>query len=258
MADEKGLGGIALTDHDTLDGIHDFLNCDASEDLLRVPGVEISTEYLELEAHILGYYIPYGASSLKTQLRVLEKSRKERLPKMVKRLEEIGIDVDQERLDEILTGVGTPGRPHLARMLVESGVVESWQDAFDKYLAAGRPAYVKKERMNSIQAIELIRRLGGIPVLAHPLTVRTENLRGFVEDLVGAGLGGLEAAYDYGHLKITTDLRVVEQIADEMKLLKTGGSDFHGDPSHAELGEVTVAVGVIERLKEGRIEHESD
>ena len=248
-ADAMELGGIALTDHDTLDGLKEFMECNASSQLHRVPGVEISTEHQGVEAHILGYYLPYGPSSLRTRLRALEKSRRERLPKMVRKLQQIGIEVDQDRLDQSLEGVGTPGRPHLGRVLVESGVVKDLQEAFDKYLASGRPAYVKKERMDSIEAVRLIRHFGGIPVLAHPLLVRAENLRGFVQDLLDAGLVGVEASYDYGKLDVTADAVDIELLADEMALLKTGGSDFHGDPTHADLGQVTVSVDVVEQLR---------
>jgi predicted metal-dependent phosphoesterase TrpH len=140
---------------------------------------------------------------------------------------------------------------------VESGIVGSLQEAFDKYLASGKPAYVKKERLDSIEAVRLIRHHGGVPVLAHPRIVRTQDLRAFVEDLSEAGLIGLETVYHYGKIDVKSDAAEVEKLADDLALLRTGGSDFHGDPSHASLGQVTVSIDVIERLKERGVIDES-
>lgn len=250
IAASKDLGGIALTDHDTIDGLAEFMDCESPDSLVRVPGVEISTELQGAEAHILGYFVPYGPSSLRTRLRELEKSRKERMPRMVRKLQTLGIEIDQARLDEDLEGVGAPGRPHLARALVEEGVVDDTKEAFDKYLARGKPAYVRKERMDTIEAIRLLRHYDAVPVLAHPFIVNTESLEEFIQVLVDEGLGGLEVAYDYGHLRVNNDIQRLERIARSSGLVMTGGSDHHGDSSHASIGDVTVPVSVIRDLQD--------
>ncbi|TFF83962.1 PHP domain-containing protein [Candidatus Thorarchaeota archaeon] len=246
---EKDIGGIALTDHDILDGNAEFMECSASRNLQRVPGVEVSTEHDGYEAHILGYFVHWGPSSLRTRLGAIERARRERFPRMIRKLSNLGIDVSDEEVNDALRGVGSPGRPHLARILVEKEVVSDVQEAFDEYLAAGKPAYVKKERIDTIEAIRLLRDVAAVPVLAHPLIISSVSFPDLLKLLRGFGLEGVEVEYDYGELRTYGTARLLRKIAAEIGLIETGGSDYHGDSSHSQIGEVTVPVETIDRLR---------
>lgn len=250
LADEIGLDGIALTDHDTIGGISEFFGAESSREIYRVPGVEITTEYFGLEIHLLGYFIPHDSSRLRNRLKELEISRTERIPKMVDRLREIGIEISQEDVDDALRGVQSPGRPHLARLLIRKGVVKDFQEAFSKYLAEGKPGYVRKERMDTIDAIRLLRELGAVPVLAHPLVIRTENLSGLILELVEQGLLGVETDYDYANIRLRLDRNTLKDAIHGLDLIQTGGSDFHGDARHDQLGRVIVPISVIYDLRD--------
>lgn len=246
---ELELGGIALTDHDILDGNAQFMECDASDALQRIPGVEISTEYDGREAHVLGYFVHWGPSSLRTRLGAIERARRERFPRMVRKLERLGINVNDDEVEESLRGVGSPGRPHLARILVDKKVVGDVQQAFDEYLAVGKPAYVKKERIDTVEAIRLLRDVAAVPVLAHPLTISGVDYLDLLRELKKYGLEGVEVEYDYGHLETHGTVQFLRDAVAKVGLIETGGSDYHGDSSHSQIGEVTVPVETIDKLR---------
>jgi predicted metal-dependent phosphoesterase TrpH len=248
-ADELELGGVALTDHDILEGNRDFMSCDASASLQRIPGVEISTEHDGIEVHMLGYFVQYGPSSLKTRLGAIEKARRERFPRMMRKLGLLGIDVSEEEMREALEGVGSPGRPHLARILVDKGVVGSVQEAFDKYLADGKPAYVKKERVDTIEAIRLLRDMAAVPVLAHPLMIDAIGRSKLLAELKSYGLLGVETEYNYSHVETHWSAKSLRAAAKKLGLIQTGGSDYHGDPTHPQLGDVVVRIDVVKSLR---------
>ncbi len=248
-ASKLGLGGIALTDHDTIDGLAEFMNCKASTRLARVPGVEIGTEFMGKEAHILGFFVPCDAESLQSRLDWLESSRRTRFPKMVQKLRDLGIDIGQTEIDRALEGVRTPGRPHLARVLIQKGIVSDTAEAFGLYLGKDKPAYVKRERMDTIEAISLLRSVGGVPVLAHPFMFKVENLEHTLIQLRSAGLEGVEVHYDYTYAGIGNSEPMIAQLAEEVGLIGTGGSDYHGDSLRPGLGSVTVSLSVIDELR---------
>ena len=248
-ADEMSLGGIALTDHDTLDGITEFMETDVSDELIRVPGLEISTEYEDREVHILGYFVPLNSKPLNDQLEILRKARHDRLPKMVQKLVDLGFDVTIEELYEDLEGVASPGRPHVAQMLVKKGIVQTTSEAFQKYLAADRPAYVRKERMNALDAVRLLRSVGAVPVLAHPLTIKIPDLYSLIQTLVKEGLLGVEVEYDYSFMGMTRSSEEVREISQDWHLFQTGGSDYHGTIHVTELGSITVPIEVIDEMQ---------
>ncbi|MFW9842637.1 MAG: PHP domain-containing protein, partial [Candidatus Thorarchaeota archaeon] len=241
-ADKMGLGGIALTDHDSLDGIKEFMEADVSDEITRVPGLEISAEYNDKEVHILGYFVPLNSKPLNESLQSLRQARHDRLPKMMKKLNDLGVDVTLEQLYDTLEGVASPGRPHVAKLLVEKGYVKTFREAFEKYLAANRPAYVKKERMEVREAVRLFKRVGAAPVLAHPLTIKVPDLRPVIEELMDEGLVGVEVKYDYGHIVMRFPDIDVEETIKDLDLVKTGGSDYHGPIHYTELGSITVPV----------------
>ncbi|MFW9813443.1 MAG: PHP domain-containing protein [Candidatus Thorarchaeota archaeon] len=248
-ADKMGLGGIALTDHDSLDGIKEFMEADVSDEITRVPGLEISAEYNDKEVHILGYFVPLNSKPLNESLQSLRQARHDRLPKMMKKLNDLGVDVTLEQLYDTLEGVASPGRPHVAKLLVEKGYVKTFREAFEKYLAANRPAYVKKERMEVREAVRLFKRVGAAPVLAHPLTIKVPDLRPVIEELMDEGLVGVEVKYDYGHIVMRFPDIDVEETIKDLDLVKTGGSDYHGPIHYTELGSITVPVEIIDELR---------
>lgn len=248
-ADVMNLGGIALTDHDSVAGIQEFMDAEASAELIRVAGLEISTEYENKEVHILGYFVPLDSKPLNDRLEFLRKSRHERLPKIIRKLNEQGLDITLDELLEELEGVASPGRPHVAQLLIKKGFVKDTMEAFQKYLASGKPAYVKKARMQTLEAVKLLKSVGTVPVLAHPLTIKVQNLRSFIETLMDAGLMGVEVEYDYSFLGMHRTSDEVRQVIQGLDILHTGGSDYHGTVHYTKLGSVTVPVDVIDSLE---------
>lgn len=249
MAVKMELGAIALTDHDTLDGINEFLGSNAPDWLNRIPGVEISTVYDGRETHILGYFVPENAQKLRERLVYLEKKRQERFPRMVRKLNGLGMKITRRELKQVLDGVTTPGRPHLARLLVTKGIVRDEVEAFDLFLGEGKPAYVEKEMIDVREAIALLRNESAVPVLAHPLTIGSSNLRKDLMELQETGLLGVEVSYSYDHMYTPVAQGQVVEAAKDLGFIETGGSDHHGDDSRGFIGEVTVPVSVVDSLR---------
>ncbi len=249
MAVQKELGAIALTDHDTLDGISEFMKAKAPNWLVRIPGVEISTVHNGHETHILGYFVPESADKLRERLAYLEKKRQERFPKMVQKLNELGVKIAKKDLQRILEGVKSPGRPHLARLLVMNGIVRDEKEAFEVYLGDGKPAYVEKEMIDAKEAIALLRAEETVPVLAHPLTIGSSDLRRDIKQLQQAGLLGIEVNYAYDHMYTPAAPGQVSEAAEGLGLIETGGSDHHGDASRSFMGDVTVPLSVVDCLR---------
>ncbi len=249
LASNLNIGALALTDHDTIDGLVEFMNAEVHGCPIRIPGVEISTEFKGVEAHLLGYFIPTQAPKLVKRLKTLEESRRKRFPKMRSRLESEGIRLSDDDIDQMLQGVKAPGRPHMAKLLIQRGYVKDIEEAFHKYLGKGKPGYVKKEHADIGEAISLLRSEGAVPVLAHPLTMRLPDLRSTLIKLRELGLLGVEIEYDYQHLHINVKPGEVRAIAEGLGLIETGGSDYHGDGAHRNLGSVTVPIHVVDNLR---------
>jgi len=249
LAEERGLGGLALTDHDTLDGIHEFMETPTKSDLVLIPGVEVSTEYLGQEVHILGYLVPYGNSPIEQRLKAIRESRRTRFPKMVNRLRDMGIEIDEDEVQKVIQEIESPGRPHLARILIESGVVDDINEAFKEYLATGKPAYVGRELIDIAEAIQLLKESGAVPVLAHPLLSKDMDMREFIQTLKSYGIEGVEVDYGYRKQDLMDQIEEVRAITSELGLIATGGSDFHGDDGHFELGSVGAPIETIDKLR---------
>ncbi len=231
LARGLGLKAIAITDHDTVDGVRSVLNDVRPDGLPVVSGVEISSipphPYVSKGSfHILGYGMRLDDPALTKALDRVKQARIERNPKIIRCLNEAGFDIS---LDEVAREAGGDviGRPHMARVLFRKGFVESIKDAFDRYLANGKPAYVEKYKMPCDEAIDVLRKAGGIPVLAHPVSLGMdiETLSGLMDRMIEMGLMGLEAYYS-GHTREWTDQYL--RLASDKNLLVTGGSDFHG------------------------------
>jgi len=254
MAGDIGLGGIALTDHDTVEGNSELLTHCKKSDLVCIPGVEISTEYRGFELHLLGYYVPSESSELERTLIAFRDERNTRFPKMVRKLRDLGYAIADSDVEEVMRTAASPGRPHLARILVEMGVVKTIDEAFTKFLAEGRPAYVKRSRPDIIDGIRVLREAGAVPVLAHPLYYNGGDLRNLLKDLKSSGLMGVEVVYNYERNSIPDeDAKKVRNAAQGLGLIETGGTDFHGDNTHNELGSMTVSIDVINQLRRAAV-----
>lgn len=221
-AKAAGLAAVALTDHDTVDGLPEFFAAAAAAGLTAIPGVELSVDEEDGEIHLLGYLIRWEDGALRAALTRFAAERRVRAAVMLSRLQAMGVRISMEAV-KAAAGKGTLGRPHVAAALVEAGVVGSAQEAFDRYLAQGKPAYAPRTGFTAAEAIALVREAGGVPVLAHPVR---SALLGEVPRLVALGLMGLEA-YHTGH--DAADTLAVCRVADAYRLLVTGGSDCHGE-----------------------------
>ena len=226
-AKEKDLKAIAITDHDTIDGNEEALKEGKRQDIEVIPGVEISVEYSPGSMHMLGYFITTDDTTLKEKLTLLQGSRADRNPKIVEKLNELGLALTY---DEVVqeSGGGQVGRPHIAQVLLKKGYVKNIQEAFDTYLGKGAPAYNDKFRLGAEEAITTIIDAGGIPVLAHPFTLfckGSEELEALVKKLVSKGLQGIEIYYSEHNQRQISQYR---KLAEQHNLAITGGSDFHG------------------------------
>ncbi|KXJ99225.1 MAG: DNA polymerase III PolC-type [Nitrospira sp. OLB3] len=172
FAKQAGVSALAITDHDIVDGIPEAIAAGQELSIEVVPGVEISSRFQGSELHILGYFINWRDTVLNERMARLRAGRHERNPRIVQRLNELGIDITYDEV-RALAGTESVGRPHIARVLMEKKIVSSAKEAFDRYLANGRPAYVDRELPEPEEAVQWIREAGGIPVLAHPTWVRT-------------------------------------------------------------------------------------
>lgn len=242
---ELGLGVIALADHDTVDGIAPALAAALAFPSLKViPGVEINTDVPHGEAHVLGYFIDCSNQELLDTLSRLRNSRKERGRKMVDKLRGLGINIDWGRVQEI-AGSGAIGRPHIAQAMLEKGYISSNKEAFVKYIGREGPAYVEREKINPAEAVELVLRAKGLPVLAHPLTV--DDPEAMIIELKAAGLAGVEAHYN-GYS--AEEVNRLVGLANKHNLIVTGGSDYHGLDASSEtmIGNINMPAKAVERF----------
>jgi predicted metal-dependent phosphoesterase TrpH len=228
-AAELGLTIIAITDHDTVDGIAPALiAAQAFPELHIIPGVEISTDVPNGEVHLLGYFLNHTDPELEATLSRFRGSRVDRAQKMLTKLEAFGLHVEWQRVQEI-AGSGSIGRPHIAQAMLEKGYIASLKEAFVKYIGRGSPAYVEREKMTPIEAVELVLRANGLPVLAHPLTTDVREMT--VVELRAAGLVGIEAYYN-GYT--VDEINGLLNLAIRYDLITTGGSDYHGVDTNTE------------------------
>ncbi|MFO7548233.1 MAG: PHP domain-containing protein [Acidimicrobiia bacterium] len=226
-AARAGLRALALTDHDTLDGIPEARETANRLGLELVPGVELSLEWDRGGMHMLVLWLEPGPGPLQDRLSRLQEGRERRNRRMVERLRELGIDIDYREV-EAEAGPGVVGRPHLAAVLVRKSVVPDIPTAFTEYLAKGRPAYVDRERLGPHEAIGLARSSGAVPVLAHPHTLDLDDpfeMDDILADLRDSGLVGLECHYGtYGAVQRAA----MVALARRHGLIPSGGSDYHG------------------------------
>lgn len=230
LAAEAGLTAVALTDHDRLDGLVAAGERAREVGVELVPGCELSCEHPGT-MHVLVYFLTDGFSPadggpLQDELAGLQQAREDRNGTLARRLQEIGLPITLEEMEAESGGTGT-GRPHAAAVLVRKGVVSDVQEAFDRYLAKGKPGYVAKTRLSPADALRLARASRAVPVLAHPLSLGLEpaELERQVAELADLGLAGVECVYGR---YAAEERRGLEDLADRLGLAVTGGSDFHG------------------------------
>ncbi|MDF2893197.1 MAG: hypothetical protein K0R80_3564 [Clostridia bacterium] len=241
----KKLNAVAITDHDTVKGVQPAIDISKQYNVEVIPGIEFSSEHMDEEIHILGYYIDYEQNWLKEKLDEMYKSRYTRAVKMIDRLNEIGIDITLEQVKAIAES-GTIGRPHIARAMQEKGYIDNMKDAFRKYIGKGGPAYVERYRISCQEAIDIIKQLGGVPVLAHPGLI---NKKECIKEILDMGIEGIEVYHTKHDDEI---IRYSLKLAAERKLLITGGSDCHGVFLNNEpiMGNVWVDYKYVELLKQ--------
>ena len=221
-----GLSAFALTDHDTVDGISEALAAGKASGLEVIPGVELSTEYNETEIHVVGLFIDPANTELQAELAKFRDNRDNRNLKMIEKLQEEGFRITAEDLYRLNPDT-VVARPHIARYLVDSGQVKDLKTVFDKYIGDGCKCYVDRYKITPMQAVALIHQAGGLAILAHPCLYKMKRaeLTDMIEELVAAGLNGIEAVYSCNQGSDEKDFRAM---AEKYHLLLSGGSDFHG------------------------------
>ncbi|NCA66557.1 MAG: PHP domain-containing protein [Clostridia bacterium] len=242
LAAKAKLDVVSLTDHDNVRGVAEAQSAAEALKIKLIPGIEISS-LLGLEVHILGYNVPYNDKAFIEEIENILDLRKQRNEEIVRKLKAQGIKLRTGELFED----GVKGRQYIATLLYEQGYVRSRAEAFDKYIGANKSCFVKTHRMPSADAVKLILKYGGVPVIAHPMRYAGRvALAGFVDELVKAGLMGLEFFYPNQRYE---DIKFLKEIAEKHSLILTGGSDFHS----AEYGSPIGSVGAYLDEKAARV-----
>jgi predicted metal-dependent phosphoesterase TrpH len=243
-AARRGVRVLAVTDHDSTDGLAEAIETARRyPPLTIVPGIEINCDVEGAEIHILGYYMDYETAWFQDFCRAQREERRARVRRTAERLAALGMPIDVERVFALVQE-GSAGRPHVARVMIERGYVKSVREAFDKYLAAGKPAHVPRKKLTPEDAVRLLRKAGGVPVFAHPGLAGRDEL---IPSLVAAGLMGIECYYSE-HSPAQRGAYL--DLCREHGLIATGGSDFHGPQVRAAmLGNPTVPLAVWEALQ---------
>jgi predicted metal-dependent phosphoesterase TrpH len=238
------LSCIAVTDHDTVEGCERAAAAAAAVTMEFVPGTELTAEHDDTELHILGYFVDTHNERLLAEIAKFQAVRQNRINEMVACINEMGLPLEVESVFA-LANCKSPGRPHVARAMVKAGLVRNLDEAFERFLKKGRPAWVPKSKISALDVIELVHQAGGLAVMAHPGLNRTDNI---IPALVDAGMDGIECF----HTKHSTAMseRYLE-IADKYHLLVTGGSDCHGHSKGKPLiGTVRLPYDHVMKMKE--------
>jgi hypothetical protein len=247
QAQKNGLACIALTDHDTVEGCAHAAAACAAVKMEFIPGTELTAELADTELHVLGYFLDTQNEQLLTEIAKFQIVRQNRIHEMVACINELNVPL---KVDDVfaLANCKSPGRPHVARAMIKAGLVRNLDEAFERFLKKGRPAWVPKAKMSALEGIELIHQAGGLAVMAHPGLNRTDEI---IPALVDAGMDGIEC-FHTKHSTATSERYL--QIAEKYNLLVTGGSDCHGFSKNKPLiGTVKLPYEYVEKMKETRI-----
>lgn len=245
-ARDMGLAGVGIADHDAIAGAAVAIEAAGSDGFEVVPAVELSTSDGKTDVHVLGYMIDLNNENLLGHLKVFKETRFRRGLEMVDRLRGMGMNVDPDMVIEIADG-GSVGRPHVAEALLRGGFVETYEEAFRKYIGFDSPAYVPKYQLKPDLAFKLISEAGGVGAMAHPGTLRRDGL---ITDFMSCGMRALEVYHPkHGEKHIAR----YKQLAEKMGLVATGGSDSHGRrDGKLLLGTCTVPISTIDELRRAR------
>ena len=226
LAAARGVSAVSITDHDTAGGTDEALERGRGKGVEVLSGIEISSWHGNTSMHILGYRFSHDDPQFRSRLQLLQNGREERNARIIENLNKLGIRVEQEELLSY-SGYGQTGRPHIARLLVDRGITKTIDLAFKYYLRRGAAAYAERFRFPAVDAVAMIREAGGMAVLAHPqaLDQSLRSIPALLKKLKNVGLEGVEVYYPSHSPKTVKNLL---KVADELGLLITGGSDFHG------------------------------
>jgi 3',5'-nucleoside bisphosphate phosphatase len=235
---------LAITDHDSTEGLVEAIDEAAHHGVEIVPGLEINCDVPGAEIHVLGYCVDWSAPWFQDFLREQRAERVARVHRIVERLTELGMPLTADEVFAVCKE-GSPGRPHVAQAMIARGYVKSVREAFDRYLHAGGPANVPRRRLTPVEAVQVIRRAGGVPVLAHPGLADRDEL---IPELVAAGLAGIETYYPEHSV---AQINAYRALCRQHGLVATGGSDYHGAHTGraATLGSPTVPPEVWPELQ---------
>ena len=226
LAHQKGLHILAITDHDTTEGLTEAMEATQSLPLELIPGIELSAEFQGRETHILGYFIDLSDSQFQTRLERLRATRLDRIHQILDRLQTLSLEISLSEVEHV-AGSGTIGRPHIAQLLIEKGYVKGMKEAFERFLGVRGTAYVRRAVPEAAEIITWIIDAGGVPILAHPYWegLNADEAVVSCRTLIDQGLRGLEVFYGgFSARQISLNLHLARQF----NVLITGGSDFHG------------------------------
>jgi len=239
---KSDLSAVAITDHDSVDGIEPAIKA-ADKRIEVIPGIELSSIENGKDIHFLGYFIDYEEKNLLQILKRFKTLRVDRAKEIIRKLRNFNIKINFEHILQIV-GKGSIGRPHIARMLLKEGYVASYRGAFRRFLADDAPCYVPRYELGQKEAIQIIRDANGIPVLAHPLKLKVAD---FIPKFIEYGLLGIEAWHPEHNKEA---IEYYTEYARKKNLVATGGSDCHGNIKRPMLGKLKVPYSVLEDLKE--------
>jgi 3',5'-nucleoside bisphosphate phosphatase len=252
-----GLTAFAITDHDTVVRRNEIQVWAEENKKMAIPGIELSTCEKDQTVHLLGYFLEGPLDKLETQLSFLQEARKDRNSKIIRKLQELGLDLTEEDLRRV-AGKATVGRPHLARVLMEKGYVQTIKEAFDRYLGITGSAYFPKEEIPLREGIDLLHDAGAVTSVAHPMLLHRfpETLEASFKEWRSWGLDGLESIYPTYQPEQTAFMK---RVAQKYKFLLTGGSDFHGENKpHIKIGTGTGELNVPDELIAPLVERKNE
>jgi predicted metal-dependent phosphoesterase TrpH len=252
QAQKAHLHAIALTDHDTMEGCPRAAAAAKAVGIEFIPACEFTAEMAGIEVHLLGYFLDMDNPKLKTELAKFQEVRQRRIETITERLNALGIPLKAETVFE-LASCHAPGRPHVARALVQEEYCGSLDEAFERFLKKGKPAWAPKFKISALDAIELIHQAGGLAVLAHPGLSRADQA---IPEIIKGGLDGLEC-FHTKHSTYMTEHYL--QLSEKHGLLVTGGSDCHGlNHGRPLIGTIRIPYSLVERLKDRALQRAAE
>jgi 3',5'-nucleoside bisphosphate phosphatase len=247
LAHEQGVRVMALTDHDTTDGVPEAMAAAADLGVRVIPGIELSTDVPNASIHVLGLFLDHRRPRFQAMVRRFRDARLERARRMVDALAALGAPVSLGHVLEI-AGEGSVGRPHVAQALLDAGHVQSIAEAFERYLNRDGPAYFEGFRLEPAEAVRLIHSVGGLAAWAHPYQLDGRDWRDYLSLMLAAGIDGIEVYYGKPYPPEAVDALL--RACAEHDLVPTVGSDYHGFASMDALpGSVASPPGLLERLE---------